>query len=69
MATKSSCEALVALLISAATITIATSSAITSTVLLLSDFNNTKFKDEDLEEDNDLLYYFILRLRPALPYN
>ena len=68
MATKSSCEALVALLISAATITIATSSAITSTVLLLSDFNNTKFKDKDLE-DNNLLYYFILRLRPALPYN
>ena len=68
MATKSSREALVALLISAATITIATSSAITSTVLLLSDFNNTKFKDKDLE-DNNLLYYFILRLRPALPYN
>ena len=69
MATESSHEALIALLIGAATVTIAASSATTSTALLLSDFNNTKFKDKDLKENNNLPYYFIPHLRPALPYN
>jgi hypothetical protein len=57
----------IALLIGAAAIAIAASSATISTALLLSDFNNTKFKDKDLKED--LPYYFIPRLYLALPYN
>ena len=69
MATESSREALVGLLIGAATVAIAASSATTSTALLLSDFDNTKFKDKDLKKDSNLPYYFILRLRPVLPYN
>ena len=68
MATESSHEALVALLIGAATVAIAASSATTSTALLLSDFDDAEFEDEDLEDD-DLPYHFIPRLRPALPYN
>ena len=62
MATELSREALVVLLIGAATVTIATSSATTLTALLLSNFDNTKFKNKNLKEDNNLLFYFILRL-------
>ena len=68
MATKLSCEAFIALLIGTATIAIAASSATTLTVLLLSKFNNTKFKDKDLKEGDKLLYYFILCPRLALFY-
>jgi hypothetical protein len=67
MATKSSRKALIALLIGAGTIAITASSATTLTALLLSDFNDAEFEDKDLEED--LPYYFIPRLRLALPYN
>ena len=67
MATELSREALIALLIGAATVTIAAPSATTSTALLLSDFDDAEFKDKDLKED--LPYHFIPRLRPALPYN
>ena len=68
MATKSSYEALIALLIGAATVAIAVSFATTLTALLLSDFNNAKFKDKDLK-DNNLLYHFIPHLHLALLYN
>jgi len=68
MAAKSSRKAFIALLVGAATVAIATSSATTLTVLLLNKFNNAEFKDEDLKEGNKLLYYFVPRLRPALPY-
>ena len=69
MAAKLSCKAFIALLVGAATIAIAASSATTLTALLLSEFNDAEFEDKDLEEGNELLYYFIPRPRPALPYN
>jgi hypothetical protein len=69
MATELSYKAFIALLIGTATVAIATSSATTLTVFLLSDFNDAKFKDKDLKEDNNLPYYFILCLRLALLYN
>ena len=68
MATKLSCEAFIALLIGTATIAIAASSATTLTVLLLSEFDDAEFKDEDLKEGDELLYHFILCPRLALPY-
>jgi len=68
MATKSSRKAFIALLVNAATVAIAASSTTTLTTLLLSEFNDAKFEDKDLKEGNKLLYYFIPRLRPALPY-
>ena len=68
MATEPSRKAFIALLVSTATIAIATSSATTLIVLLLSEFDNTKFKNEDLKKGDKLLYHFILRPCLALPY-
>jgi hypothetical protein len=67
MATELSCEAFIALLVGAATVAVAASSATTLTALLLSEFDNAEFEDKDLK-GNKLLYYFIPRLRLALPY-
>ena len=68
MATKSSYKAFVVLLVSTATVAIAASSATTLTALLLSEFDDAKFKNKDLKEGNKLLYYFILCLCLALLY-
>ena len=69
MAAKSSHQALVTLLIGAAA-GAAASSANTTSVFLLSQFNDAEFKDEVFKEkDNELAYYFIPRVQPALPYN
>jgi len=68
MTTESSREAFVVLLIGAATVAVAASSATTSTALLLSEFDDAGFEDEDLEEGDELLHHFVPRPRPALPY-
>ena len=68
MTTKLSCEAFVVLLVNTAIVTITAFSATTLTVLLLSEFNNAKFQDKDLKKGDELFYYFILCLCPALLY-
>ena len=69
MATESSHQALVTLLIGAAA-GVAASSANTTSVFLLSQFNDAEFEDGAFEEEDDeLAYHFIPRVQLALPYN